>query len=807
MLRKPFIYVVAASFFLLPVLSFLPQPNDELIQLIELLNAYRKFRPQEKLYVHLDKPMYAAGEDIWLKTYLLDASYHTPDSLSQVVYVELLDPGKKIIQRHVLHSPNGMAHADFHLGDTIPEGNYAIRAYTNYMKNLGEEFFFLKEIKVLTQSSKATPEDNPSPARSTVDLQFFPEGGNLLAGTENRIAFKGINSLGKSIPVEGKIIDSQNKVITTFATAHSGMGIFSLTAAAGNNYRAIVTSPSDDKQEFALPPANEKGYLLKVEDARDNIKVTVLTNQQTVTSGYTSVYLLALTRGVACFAAKGEIKQNSLVTLIPKSRFPSGIAQITLFDQDLTPQCERLFFINHQHSLQVSIQPDKPSYEKREKVTLNVSVAASDKNPVTGNFSISVYDGAKVSDTEHPVSIENYLLLTSDLKGFIEDPGYYLKDTLKETRVHLDLLMMTHGWRRFSWQTLLKDPIKAADYFPEKGLVVRGTVMKSLAKKPAMGASIKVLSKNGDILILTSDSLGRFYSDKMVYYDSTELIIQTDNVKGKQTSLQFQLHPFNSSPPALYQPSSFQPTEAGDFLEQAALRNKVLASYRIAKDATLLKEVEVKATRIKEEPSHKKIYGMPDATLKGEDIPDGAINILQAMQGRLAGVHITGVAPNISVSIRGGGAPLFLLDGMQVDVDMILAIPVSDVESIDVLKGASAAIYGGNGGNGVIAVNLKSGASAYTRPTIGIHLIKYPGFYTAREFYVPRYDVPADEHNLPDIRTTLYWNPLVIPDNEGKAQISFYASDVASEYKVVMEGISANGQPGVGTGVLTVVNR
>lgn len=175
------------------------------------------------------------------------------------------------------------------------------------------------------------------------------------------------------------------------------------------------------------------------------------------------------------------------------------------------------------------------------------------------------------------------------------------------------------------------------------------------------------------------------------------------------------------------------------------------------------------------------------------------------MQGRIAGVMINGAYPNMSVSIRGGGTPLFLLNGMQVEMDMIMMVNPNDVESIDVLKGASAAIYGMRGGNGVIAVYTKNG-EFISKPTVGIHDIKYPGFYRAREFYSPNYEVPIEEHNFPDIRTTLYWNPSIRTDKDGNAKVSFYTSDVTSSHTIKIEGVSKDGIPGTDGQSLNVEN-
>jgi hypothetical protein len=339
----------------------------------------------------------------------------------------------------------------------------------------------------------------------------------------------------------------------------------------------------------------------------------------------------------------------------------------------------------------------------------------------------------------------------------------------------------------------------ASPFYTEHGIVVSGKVLRSLVKKPAVGSKIKVLTTRGDIIILEADSLGRFYSDRLQYYDSISMVIQTDNAKGKQTELQLFLDPFNPSPALKHSVSPFRTFEADEFLAQAGRQNRITDA--LDGKATMLKAVEITSTKIEEQ--RFKMYGIPDVSLKVDDSMLSYTNIFEAIQGRVAGVMIVGVPPNMTISIRGGGTPLLLVDGVPMDLDMVFSLSPNDVESVDVIKGAGAAIFGARGGNGVIALYTKNGISQSVQ-TVGIHHLKYPGFYKAREFYAPKYDIPSDNHNLPDLRSTLYWTPLVRTDSTGRAHVSFFTSDVLSSYRIVLEGISSDGTPGHGEGKMKI---
>jgi hypothetical protein len=214
-------------FFFIVLLMASGEPSDVLQDILRKLQLYHKERPQEKLYLHLDKPFYAAGENVWFKAYVVEASLHSLDSQSSVVYVELIDAAKTVFKRQMFYASGGLTFGDFQLPDTLREGNYAIRAYTNYMKNFGEDFFFIKEFPVLNPL-RSHPTSGEPYAADSLSLQFFPEGGNLVACGFNRVAFKALSPDGKGFNVEGTIVDENNTVITSFKSQHNGMGVSAL---------------------------------------------------------------------------------------------------------------------------------------------------------------------------------------------------------------------------------------------------------------------------------------------------------------------------------------------------------------------------------------------------------------------------------------------------------------------------------------------------------------------------------------------------------------------------------------------------
>lgn len=772
--------------------GFIYYSNDTLAKIVEKFLSYQAKRPIEKVFLHFDKPYYAVGEDIWFKAYLVDGLHLSLDSsISRVMYVELINAEHKILERHTLPIPEGIANGDFHVPDTIPQGNYLIRAYTNYMKNVGEDFFFKKEISIFDPAGKYNQPSVPSAPKP--DVQFFPEGGNLIQGFENRVAFKAINAGGESISIEGDLVDGSNNIISSFVTEHKGMGSFKFTPEAGKKYSAKLKGAFSGTV-VPLPNVMANGYAIQVIDAGNTFKVAISSN----TPGQTSFDLIGQSRGEIYFAATGGIKDSPAVASIAKSKFPTGIAHITVFDGAGVPQCERLVFVNHNDQAKLTVSADKQSYGKRSEISLNLQALNAKGQPVQGNYSVAIYDENSVEPlTAYESTIADYFLLTSDLAGRVEDPAYYLKDKSPETTKHLDLVMLTHGWRRFAWKEILADQQAPIEHYAELGIRLSGKLVKSVGQKAASNAKLKVFTAKGELIMMEADENGNFYTEDLQHFDSTRLAIQTENEKGKQTTMKMTIDPFNVSPLSSYVFTPFKPYGIEDFLKQAEYQTKVQSAFNLEEDARLLEGVEISATRIE---SFRKpaIYGEPSATITSKDIPPSAVNVLQALQAKIPGVIIKGSPPNMMIQLRAGndGPPLFTIDGTPVDLEVINGLNPQDIEYVDVLQSSRAAMYGSRGRNGVLAFYTKSGENS-TRPTVGMQRLKYPGYYKAREFYVPKYDSPSDVPNRPDVRSTLYWNPSVETDDKGNAVLKFFSSDISSKFKIIVQGMTYGGEPGV----------
>ena len=782
---------------LLMLAAFKSPAQQELTQLIDQLNVRQNTQPEFKVYVSHDKPAYVAGETIWLTAFLVDGTFHRLNALTQTIYAELLDAEGNMIIQQILNAPLGVAPSDMQLPDSLPAGNYVLRAYTNYMRNQSPDFFFHKTIPILTAEYPSTGAQSDLEGRT--DLQFFPEGGTFLIGVENRVAFKAIGSDGLPIDVTGKIIDETGTAVTAFNSIHDGMGEIRLTPSPGKSYTAILENP--DGGSYTLPAVEFSGYSLAITENSDHFEARIYRNTTTQAG---RINIIAQSRGVVVFAAQGEITNSSIVR-IPKSNLPTGITQVTVFDEEGKPRCERLIFINQEDMMKISLSTDRSVYAEREKVSLQVHGLDPGSDSLDAVMSVTVYDLNKVPATEEsPLDIVSYLYLCSDLKGHVNNPGYYFSETSSEVKANADLLMLTQGWRRFAWDELSS----AADpsvYRHERGIPIRGSIKRAMSKKGVESGQIKILDVNSGRLALTeADEEGNFFNDDLVFYDSAELVIQTESRKGNRSEYDLTTRlPFPDVPLSYSSPSYYYSNPA--LLDQARNRLRIEEGYTTDEDVIMLEEVSVTATRAKQKV--ERLFGTPDRTITTESFPKSAVNILDLLRGRFAGVQISGNPLDPTVSIRGGGEPLFILDGIQVPKSAILILPPDVVGQIDLIKGNEAAIYGSNGSNGVLAFYTKVGYQGGGYPNLGMNTQWYPGYHTPREFYSPRYDVPADRHNLPDERTTLYWNPVVRLSGDGKADLDFFTADESSSYLIKVEGITLGGNPGISTAIINVDNE
>ncbi|MCB9081301.1 MAG: TonB-dependent receptor plug domain-containing protein [Lewinellaceae bacterium] len=831
--------------------SFLITTTDPGMQIREKLDAYHAQFPWEKAYLHTDKPQYTLGDTLWAAAYLADGRTHQPRTVSNVLYLELIDPNNTIRASRNLRIDSGHGPGEIAIQRDWPAGRYLLRAYTNFMRNGGNDYFYQREIDILDpagvetlqatstrietlQATSLRPGERPGErpgAQPTAlpTVRFFPEGGDLVAGLPAVVAFHATDAQETGLPIEGRIVDDQGQFVTVFKALRFGMGSFRFTPQTGRQYTAEITY-QDRAFTVPLPRVQQQGYTLEIVPRGTQINLIVRTNRP---EGLRGTTLIGHTRGLIFTTLNGPDEGQEFRATLTTDQLLEGVAQFTLFDGQSQPVCERLVFVEQPtREATLTVTANQKAFAKRQQVKLDLNLQSPDGTPLAGNLSMTVTDDGLVGWPTHGENIKTYLLLSSDLRGRIEQPGYYFNPSSAGRAQLLDLVMLTHGWRRFTWKNILSDDVSILQYLPENGFTIQGQILRAGSSNPvAATAWITPLISNSvfpDPFRTGEDGL--FTAVGFQLMDTTNIMVQASVFKEKRTAKEdpntiklsgdraVDIILKDVFPPRIERNGSYYlPWEDPELLKAFLEGQRTLATIDSAYQNLWeidLDAIEIKAQSRKRNPfeNAQRMYGVPDQRLVIDSVAgvQGFLGVFDYLRGRVAGLQVFGAFPNQYAVIRGSGSftlsseALIVLDGIVVDSDIANTISLQDVAFVDVLKGASASIYGARGANGVIAIYTKRGDEGVRQDPPGVLTFTHPGFYRVREFYSPDYSAPKPEHQKPDYRTTLFWAPTIQVNDSGKAQVSFFTADKATQYAVRVEGVTIDGRPVVGSATLTV---
>lgn len=782
------------------------------------MQSHLQMYPPEKVYIMTDKPHYATGENLWIKGWLVNGSDHYPNSPSKILYVDLLAPDGEVVLNQTLRINEGVMNGDFYLPHELRSGQYTIRAYTKWMRNFSPDFFFHREIQIANAALPSARDVDPAP---NLAVRFYPEGGEWVDGLPATLGIEARYTDGSILP--GLFLDIEDASGTRVAQVEidsTGLGRVDLVADRDARYRAIVRSSADGLftgQSFDLPAPVDFGFQLRVDAASSQDIIIHIENNLDDSYGIKDLLVLGHVRGIVYYAAIGKTDRKLFSADIERNRFPPGIIQFTVFTEAGAPVAERLVYNPDRYPLDVAFETDKPEYTVRDRVELSLRVTDVNGEPVDGNLALSVTDVSQVSWAPHAMNIRNYLQLASDLDGPLPDVGLY--DGTDETSLkYADLLMLTRGWRRFDWQQVLRNDGQSITHPLEQGLTISGSVTNKQNRRLVADQNV-ILALLGDVkefYEMNTDEAGRFEFNNLLFPDSTEVLVQTVDSR-KRRHYDITLDSVATVDPrrrSVQVPYRHDHNEAyRDYLNLSRTREQIDRSFGLSNDVRMLGEVTVTAEReALPPPQRRSLLVEADKVIKSEDVGGYASNPLDMLRGRTAAFRVTGVGRDMSVTFNrgiswgGDPVPLFILDGMEVDLMTLVSIPASNVESIELLTDVSSlAVYGSRGGNGVIAVNTKPGGAVFAARE-GIINRAFAGYYIPRVFYAPDYSEQLPIHDKPDSRSTIWWEPNVILNSNGSAAISFWTSDdtgprfsnSSTRYAVRIEGVTSAGRPIVG---------
>lgn len=490
--------------------------------LAQRVDKFGKTIPHEKVFLHLDNTCYFLGDTLWYKAYVTRTDKQILTDLSKILYVEVLTPDGYVYERQQLELKDGQGHGAFVLSDSLYGGFYEVRAYTRWMLNFGsyeidhrkhaENQFYNKamarqyfrdyhklysrvipvydkpkETGVYDKDMTQRPMRRYFKSKKNVQkltVTFYPEGGNLIAGATNRVAFEANDDEGRRTAVRLAVYNSKGDTVAHASCEHRGRGTFDLAIPAGEQktYKAVVTK-GDLKYTVELPKINAQGCALRLNQTDDKLHLTL--QCQGIT---TDALGLTVQHNGAVVMYKDIYPASETSVDINRSELPTGVNQLTVFDGNGRVYASRLCFVNNQ-PIRSTLKIDGQEKEYAPYAPIQLRINRTDK-ATSGTVSVSVRDAATDDNLYDNGNILTEMLLCSELKGFVEQPGYYFESNDETHRHALDLLMLVQGWQRYEWRDMAGLTGFQLAYLPEKRQTIQGCVNKTISYSDPNGKNI-----------------------------------------------------------------------------------------------------------------------------------------------------------------------------------------------------------------------------------------------------------------------------------------------------------------------------
>ncbi len=629
-----------------------------------------------------------------------------------------------------------------------------------------------------------------------IDLQFMPEGGQLIAGMQQRVAFKAISIDGLGAQVSGTIFDSTGGMVGFFGASHLGMGEFMLLPKAKEQYYAEIALADGTTKRFNLPEVQDIGVMVGCTVSSDMVKVMALASPEVVWDGK---WLLVQCRGKLLQAL--PLSRNSAFNL-PTNVLPNGVIQCSIVDTTGLVYSERLIFNNREDESTILTANLKQGYTKRSFVDVDLSFVDVAGAAVQGNFTASVVDDERAIVDTLVADIRSYILMTSDLQGNIENPNYYFdkSESLSRRVRNADLLMLTQGWKRFDLTDVLLDNRRDYEFSLQMGQAIFGR-LKNLWKDEGKAGTLAVIAPK-IFRIVPTDETGYFEVTNLAFPNGTKFVIQGVNEKGKsRVEVQVEDEGFRSiTNPVidtryLLREGIVETTEASTF-EEFYRNLSVDFYYENGIKVYIMDEISVVTNEEPDDYIDATYTSLSDYRITSEDLTGGAYATIWDWLAELPGVEVD--ETEYTVTVRGGTSVDLLVDEVSYELSDLDMISLTDIESIGFTKEQTNMALYTDATDGMIMIRLKSGASVSSAPkeTASFFSIMPLGYHKSDAFYVPLYDT-AELLNSNDFdgRVTIHWEPSIYVDESGKAKLQFYTADYPANYLVRIEGVTSKGDP------------
>lgn len=914
-IRKSFflLLLISISHLLIPCRLIAQQPISG-TAILNKINKHSEELRLESCYLSFDKPSYFAGDTMRFKAFVMTGTLEM-SLLSEKLHIELFNDSARLIDQMVISITNGLGYGNFTLFPNVMDGRYTVRAYTNWQKNLGRDYFFQKAFDIgtatnntwLLRSQQTISGSQPDrklkidmqfldlegqpqgykdlmlnliegnkkigqtklqtsldgkinvqmpmplqrsksgyflqftelPAKkkvamvpvtaidsSDIDVQFMPEGGTMVNGISSRIGFKAIGSNGLGVDIEGTIIDQKGVEVSSFKSSHKGMGSFRHLPVKDNSF-SLAFFYKGIEFKRAIPKGIDEGTVMKIDQFsnKDSVMISV---RASATMALAPLYeLFILTGEKVSLAMKIGLQQRFLNLKLPKAVFPKGLLHFALISSEGAVMNERQAIITPNDKIKIDVKKLSPK-NALDSIQLEVITSNEQNTPISTTLSMAISNDDLVRTPENSQSILSYYFLEKNLKGYIEDPGWYFTEgDNQEKAKDMDELLLTQGWIGYSWNEVLETKKVAPKFKPEKLNAIDGTIT-GLFNKAKNNIKLTLLSLGKDVFVMDTitNEYGRFSFKNVPIIDSPEFAINIKTLKDRTATAKVEIDSFKPSLERLI-PYPFNPQPwfvNPDSLTKiqgttARLRASDLEKYKISAEGNFLKEVEIKAIRSEIITN----VGWDANLVKELDSTE-----LQKMSSKTLMVLLKELAPGFTVgrnwaSECGGKPSRHTEDSYMIGNKLISSVRLDRIntavavgESMNIQNGLALAsqaifdlnttifntlttkditgiaIYKGCAFN-YIEITTRSGKGPWFGKTSGMSVYRPMPLHFGSPEYKPKY-LPTV--SSVDTRSTIYWNASITTAEDGKAIVTFYPGVANKKYTIKLEGTDLNGRFG-----------
>ena len=819
----------------------IPPAKTVFTQYMNQAQTFANNFPREKAYLHFDNTSYYVGDTIWFKAYVTLAEKQTFSPISRPLYVELVDQTGHITDKQIIKLTQGEGNGQFILPPSMLSGYYEVRAYTRWMLAFNEPQYFSRTFPIyqLTNSDKlersittyelsSSMENRPSETEEKLNVRFFPEGGQLVEGVTSQVAFKAESKNEGNIELSGTIYTKEGAEITSFETLHDGMGRFEYTPSA---QPAIAKVDFQGKKyEFTLPQALPNGYVLSTVSNAGALLVRVFCNAATPQDTL-AVFISHQGRPYVhqLISCRSDAPQEFI---LPTRKLPAGVLQVSLINRAGNTLCERFVFANPRAPLQISTKKLKEVYAPYAPIRCELQIKNAKGEPVSGELSVSIRDGVRSDYLEYDNNIFTDLLLTSDLKGYIHQPGYYFASPSPRKQTELDVLLMVHGWRKYDMSQAISTAPFTPLQLPETQLALNGQVKSTILKNKLKDIALSVIVKKDDQFITggtVTDENGRFTIPVEDFEGTTEAVIQTRKVGKERNKDASILIDRNFSPaPRAYGYKELHP-EWKDlaYWQQKAesFDSLYMDSIRKVEGLYVLDEVEIKSKRrqgsnMATKINEKSIDAYYDVRRSVDLLRDNGkiVTTIPELMEKLSPQFdwdrsndkltyrqkpICYIMDNHILSETETQMMLTEVDGLAsiiiskgtggIDDDIIQNTKMSEVTDstgVDISKLDKYSVFY------LIPLPRRDVLNKSQSAVLGTRQTVIQGYTRPLEYYSPAYPTKELYMDKVDKRRTLYWNPSVQADENGKAVIECYNNQYSTPLIIQAETLGKDGQIG-----------